>query len=87
MSKTVVIVNPNSALGRTGDQLSSLAETLRQHFGQYELRETKAIGDAIEFARAAADGGATRVIVAGGDGTVGEVVSGLLQSVAEARCS
>lgn len=80
MKHTVAIVNPNSALGRTGDQLSSLAEILRQHIGDYELRVTTAIGDAIEFARAAAEAGADRVIVAGGDGTVGEVVSGLLQS-------
>ncbi len=80
MIKTVAIINPNSALGATGNRLQELTDLLRHHFGPCELRLTNAIGHAIELARAAADDHADRIIVAGGDGTSGEVVSGLLQS-------
>ncbi len=48
--------------------------------GPLVVATTGAPGDAARLARAAAERGAARILVAGGDGTLGEVVSGLLTS-------
>ncbi len=41
------------------------------------IQETSQPGDAATLARAAVDSGATRLVIAGGDGTINEVIQGL----------
>ena len=70
--ETVVIVNPNSGNEDHTDAVQSRTEILG-----YAYRETAAAGDAIEFAREAAEAGVSTVVAAGGDGTVNEVLRGV----------
>lgn len=70
---TVIIVNPNAGGG-------TALEELRSHIGSlsgFEIRETDKAGDARRLAREAADEGVARVVAAGGDGTLNEVINGL----------
>jgi YegS/Rv2252/BmrU family lipid kinase len=75
-----VIVNPSSRSGATGRRIPELERLLQIHVGDFRLLPTAQAGDGERLALEAALQGATRVIVAGGDGTVSEVVSGLLRS-------
>ena len=76
--RTLVIVNPASAAGRTERNLPRLESQLRAAIGDYESAWTKGPRDAERLAREAVRAGVERVVVAGGDGTAAEVVSGLL---------
>jgi diacylglycerol kinase (ATP) len=72
----LVIVNPIAGAGRAGRLLGWIEERLRRR-PEARLVVTKAAGEAH---RTAADAGGThdRIIAVGGDGTVQEVVNGLL---------
>ncbi|WP_161967914.1 diacylglycerol/lipid kinase family protein [Fimbriiglobus ruber] len=74
---TCVIYNP--AAGR-GKALRELEDARKRFGGDIELRPTSAAGHAVELARQAAQEGFSRVVAAGGDGTVHEVANGLLTS-------
>ena len=76
--RTLVIANPASAAGRTVRRLPRLEPGLRAAIGAYELVWTKGPRDAERLAREAVRAGVDRLVVAGGDGTAAEVVSGLL---------
>lgn len=79
MSRHVgVIVNPKSASGATGRKLPKLELLLRRHVGAHSLWLTEGPGDGARLAAQAAAQGVTHLVVAGGDGTVSEVVTGLL---------
>ena len=75
---TVVIANPASGGGSSPERLARLEEELRERLGPLEFVQTTGRGAASELAVKAVRAGASRVIVAGGDGTLGEVVDGLL---------
>ena len=75
---TLVIVNPQSRRGATGREWPSLERRLRASLGALEIVQTKAPRDAEEIAAEAQRRGVARLLVAGGDGTVSEVVSGVL---------
>lgn len=76
----LVIVNPASASGSTGDAWPQIASDLRSHFGSFQVRFTKHRGDAGTLANEAARTGAKLIIACGGDGTVSEVANGILTS-------
>jgi YegS/Rv2252/BmrU family lipid kinase len=73
-----VIANPASAAGSTQRNLPRFEARLRAALGAYEQVWTSAPRDAERIAREAVRAGVERLIVAGGDGTAAEVVSGLL---------
>lgn len=75
---TFVLVNPSSRSGATGRRLPELEGLLRRHVGDYQILCTEREGDGERLAVLAVDRGATRLVIAGGDGTVSEAVSGLL---------
>jgi len=77
---SVVIVNPASAGGSTGDAWPQLASDLRSQFGSFRVIFTKHRGDAAALAGDAARKGAKLIIACGGDGTVSEVANGILSS-------
>jgi YegS/Rv2252/BmrU family lipid kinase len=84
MSATLVIVNPESAGGRTtarwNESSSLLRSTLQQ---EIDVAFTTAPNHATELAHDAI--GREWVICVGGDGTLNEIVNGLMQHPLEAR--
>jgi len=77
---SVVIVNPASAGGSTGEVWPQIASDLRSQFGSFRVLFTKHRGDAAALAGEAARKGAKLIIACGGDGTVSEVANGILSS-------
>lgn len=79
MKHTTIILNASAgaALGMQ-DQIRRLAKRMR-----CGLRLTKAPGDAKRQARKALESGAERIIVAGGDGTLSQVINGLAPDFAQ----
>jgi diacylglycerol kinase (ATP) len=73
-----VIANPASGAGRTLRALPRLEPRLVAAIGPFERAWTKGPRDAERLAREAVRAGVDRLVVAGGDGTAAEVVSGLL---------
>lgn len=74
-----LIANP--AAGRCAPQQIARAKTLLESSGaEVDLFLTAARGDARAAAAAAGNGGYDRIVVAGGDGTLNEVVNGLNSS-------
>ena len=82
---SVVIVNPSSAGGSTGDAWPQIASDLRTHFGAFKVLFTKQRGDAATLANEAARKGAQFIIACGGDGTISEVANGILSSGKDAE--
>ncbi len=77
--KYVVIVNPKAGEGRLGKRARALLGRLEAD-GRIERTEyTTATGHASELAKAALEGGAQALLVAGGDGTVQQVVQGIME--------
>jgi diacylglycerol kinase (ATP) len=72
--KICLILNPNA--GGAGDIRQVLDEVLGGRDGVV-VRETEKPGDAGRFAREAVDEGFDRVVAAGGDGTLNEVLNGI----------
>jgi YegS/Rv2252/BmrU family lipid kinase len=73
-----LIVNPRSRNGATGRRWNALQPRLRDALGPFDVEHTRGPRDAERIAREGVRAGIERVIVAGGDGTVNEVASGLL---------
>jgi YegS/Rv2252/BmrU family lipid kinase len=78
--RTLVIVNPASRNGATRRSFLKLEPRLREVLGPLEVDWTKAPRDAERLAREGVTAGVERILVAGGDGTASEVVSGILAS-------
>lgn len=73
-----VIVNPAAAGGRVGQQWPHLREVLSQEGLRFDAELTQYPLHAMEIARKALDEGFRYFVAVGGDGTVHEVVNGLV---------
>jgi len=82
---SVVIVNPSSAGGSTGEAWPQIASDLRSQYGAFRAVFTKHRGDETTLASDAARKGAKLVIACGGDGTISEVANGILSSGKDAE--
>ena len=80
MTLPLVIVNPASADGATRDAWPKIASDLRAHFGAFSVAFTEGPGEGRQLAMEAAKQGAKLIIACGGDGTISEVVNGILES-------
>jgi YegS/Rv2252/BmrU family lipid kinase len=78
--KLTVIVNPHAGRRRVEREIPELERNLRSKGLDYVLLRTEGPGDATRFAREALEGGGRFVVAAGGDGTVNEVVNGMLDA-------
>ena len=74
-----VIVNPHAGKRRVGAEVPELERALRARGLPYDLRTTDGPGDATGFARDALEAGGRFVVAVGGDGTVHEVVNGMME--------
>jgi diacylglycerol kinase (ATP) len=73
-----VIANPRAGRGRVGEELPELERQLLARRLAHRIRETEGPGHAAELARQALGQGIRFVVAVGGDGTVQEVVNGML---------
>jgi len=74
--RTVLIGNPQAAAGRVGKCWDTYYTPVRERFGDCEARLSDGPGAIIELVREAIEGGAERLVVVGGDGSVNETVNG-----------
>lgn len=74
-ARTCVIYNPSAGRGRARKLIDNVRTWAAP---DSEIFLTEGPGHGVELARRAAEGGADRVVAAGGDGTVHEVANGLL---------
>lgn len=75
-----MIYNPWAGRGRARKARRLVLRGLRDAGIVFDLAETTGPGHALGMARDAAREGTRRIVVAGGDGTVHEVVNGLMQA-------
>jgi diacylglycerol kinase (ATP) len=74
----VLICNARAGRAAVERSLSELRPHLEQRGLAYEVALTEAAGDAARLARTALDKGRRFLVAVGGDGTIGEVVNGML---------
>jgi YegS/Rv2252/BmrU family lipid kinase len=79
-----VVVNTESGAGRTGSRWPAIARELSRSELQFDAVFTRQPGDATRLAAEGAAGGYAAVVAVGGDGTVNEVVNGLMAAGSDA---
>jgi YegS/Rv2252/BmrU family lipid kinase len=72
------VVNPSAGRGRANRDWEKLAQLLRAGGLRFETRKSMRRGQAAELAREGIRLGYRTIVVVGGDGTVNEVINGLL---------
>jgi YegS/Rv2252/BmrU family lipid kinase len=82
MPRYQIIVNPISGRGTGGQSIPQIESLLNEHGLDFELVQTERPWHAAELARQAAEAGFDVVVAGGGDGTVNEVINGLMQAKA-----
>jgi YegS/Rv2252/BmrU family lipid kinase len=78
----LAIYNPTAGRSRRSRAWSRIEHELRRAGLRLDVATTVAAGDAADIAATAVREGARRIMVAGGDGTVHEVVNGLMRDYA-----
>lgn len=78
VERVLVIINPASGQGDPEALRKTLEEHLQEKGVTYEIRDTQGEGDALKWAQEATD--VDLVIASGGDGTIMEVMSGLIKN-------
>jgi YegS/Rv2252/BmrU family lipid kinase len=78
--KPTVIVNPRSGGGRSERTLADLIRVIERRLGPVNVALTERSAHAIDLAREATQSGAELVVAVGGDGTLHEVVNGVLEA-------
>ena len=73
-----IIVNPASSRGKTGQRWAGIEERLRIEGAQFDAEFTHEPGHATTLARDAVATGYRTIVSVGGDGTLNEVVNGLI---------
>jgi len=79
-SKWCFIVNSTAGRGKTGKKISKLVTSLNEHKFDYEIELTKAPQHAIQLTQDAIEKRITNIVAVGGDGTLNEVVNGIMLS-------
>lgn len=78
--RPLLIVNPRSGGGRTGETFEKMREVIARSLGDIDVVLTERALHATELAREAALEGRETVVAVGGDGSIHEVVNGLMQA-------
>ena len=76
----VLIANSVSGKGGVAKSLPEVTAKLDERGLEYEVRMTERAGHAIEIAREAAKAGTRFLVAVGGDGTIHEVVNGMIEN-------
>jgi len=72
------IVNPNAGNGKGGKDRGRISDILNRNNIRFEMRSTGRKGQATEFTRDLIANGYRKIISIGGDGTLHEVINGIL---------
>lgn len=75
---TLFIINPRAGNGVVGRKLDGIKLLARKFFPEHQMLLTVRPGQATEYARQALEAGVRQVVCVGGDGTLNEVVNGLM---------
>jgi len=78
--KIMIIVNPAAAGGKTAKIWPQKGIYFKKEFSNFDELYTKKAGDAVEIARKAVEENYEYIMAVGGDGTVNEIVNGMLAS-------
>lgn len=78
MAEVVFVVNPASGNGAAGKTWARTRKLAAERGLDGDVLVTERAGHAVELARAAAEKGAGLVVAVGGDGTINEIVNGLV---------
>lgn len=76
--RVTVIFNPRSANGKTGRMEARIRQALEARLGEVLWRRTEGPRHAVELAQQEVREGSELLVVVGGDGTVHEVVNGMM---------
>ena len=79
-----LFLNPTAGRGRAGRRQSRILELLQQRGAVVEFHASQARDDLESQVLQCVDGGATRIVVAGGDGSIHEATNGILRSAGSA---
>ncbi|MGE0059354.1 MAG: diacylglycerol kinase family protein [Dehalococcoidia bacterium] len=83
MERALIIYNPNARNAPRTERLKSAADLYRIHGWQIDLAPTHAPGHATLLAREAAEAGTPVIFSCGGDGTLNEVINGVVNTPAQ----
>ena len=78
--KAELIVNLTAGGGKPHKHLNTVLEYLKENGLNFEVSTTSYQGEAVELAQKAADKGMELIVSIGGDGTVNEIVNGIMKS-------
>ena len=78
--RLLLIVNPRSGRARIKNELLSIVQIFSKLKFDVTVYPTKSQGDATRRAEQITDGEFDRIVVCGGDGTLNEVISGIMHS-------
>ncbi len=78
LSRTAFIVNPHAGSGSAGSKWPKIRALAKDRLGSFKSYVTENAGDAEQFTKKAISAGARRVVCVGGDGTLNEVVNGIM---------
>ena len=79
LGKMLLIVNPKAGRGKAAAAMPEIETCLARRGLDYEVVYTREAGDAAEVAGEAARAGMALLVAVGGDGTIHEVVNGMIQ--------
>jgi YegS/Rv2252/BmrU family lipid kinase len=83
MQEIFIILNPSADRGGGGNAESRICQAMRQAGLDFQLERTRHPGDGIRLAQEARQAGYRWIAAAGGDGTINEVVNGMVQATPE----
>ena len=78
--KTELIINLTAGGGKPRPHLKTIFKYLKENGFNFKVSYTSHHGEAVELAQKAADNGAELIVSVGGDGTVNEIVNGIMKS-------
>jgi YegS/Rv2252/BmrU family lipid kinase len=78
--KTELIINLTAGGGKPRPHLKTIFKYLKENGFNFKVSYTSHHGEAIELAQKAADKGIDLIVSIGGDGTVNEIVNGIMKS-------
>jgi diacylglycerol kinase (ATP) len=80
MTKYKIIANPNAGHGKGAKAIPEIERVFTSLGLDFDLVRTERVGHGIQLAREAALAGYEVIVAAGGDGTVNEVLNGLMEA-------